>query len=441
MTPEEIFSGLSKANEKYGMFRIMTEDDSAEDAKFLFSADDSLTSVDMETCAGSRILEGYHPAFDATAIAKMRAAGGKLVGKTNMDEFGFGTFGVNSAYGIPRNPFDTSRVCGGASSGSACAAAVLEDHVSLAVSTGGSISNTASFCGIYGLSPSYGRVSRNGVIDHGASMDRVGLLSAKASDLRKYLQIIAGKDEREITSCVQPALTDEHVKLTSVAVPKEALRGISKGVADAFSSALDVLKGNGVQVELVDMPILNYTTAAYYELSASEACTNLARFVGMRYGKQDGDLSQKFDEYFTSVRTPYFGDEAKRRILLGTYLKMGDGRVRFGKACQVRQQLIDAYKGIMKDHDAVLAPTMPLTAPTVDQAKAMSAMDCYTADFLTAPACIAGMPCVSVPCGYDADGMPVGMQFVADHWQDNTVLSAAEDWEKEFEARRPEVVA
>ena len=440
MSIQEVLSRLKETNDRYGMFRILADDLSAGDAGFLFSADDNLTSIDMETCAGSRILEGYHPAFDAAAIAKLRAAGGKLVGKSNMDEFGFGTFGVNSAYGIPRNPFDTSRVCGGASSGSACAAAVFEDMVSLGVSTGGSVSNTASFCGVFGMTPTYGRVSRNGVIDHGASMDRVGLLSAKAPALREYLKIIAGKDEKEITSCVQPEFRDEHAGVKSVAVPKESLRGLSKEIEKSFRSALNLLKDNGVNVDLVDMPILNYTTAAYYELSASEACTNLARFVGMRYGKQDGDLSQTFDEYFTSMRTPYFGDEAKRRILLGTFLKMGDGRVRFGKACQVRQLLIDAYKDILKDHDAVLTPSMPTVAPTIDQAKAMSAMDCYSADFLTAPACIAGMPCVSVPCGY-SDGMPVGMQFVADHWNDHVVLSAAEDWEKLFDVKRPEVIA
>ena len=176
MSMDDVMSKLKAVNEKYRMFHAMTDDMSAGDAKFLFSAKDNLTSKDMETCAGSRILEGYHPVFDATSISKLRDAGGKLVGKTNMDEFGFGTFSVNSAFGIPLNPFDRERSCGGSSGGSACAAAVLDDHVSIGESTGGSVACPASFCGTYGLVPTYGRVSRYGLIDYGNSLDKPGLL-------------------------------------------------------------------------------------------------------------------------------------------------------------------------------------------------------------------------------------------------------------------------
>lgn len=432
-------SKLKSVNDKYGMFHAMTEKESVE-GSFHFSAKDNLTSKDMETCSGSRILEGYRPAFDATAIAKMRAAGGELVGKTNMDEFGFGTFSANSGFEVPRNPFDTERACGGSSGGSACAAAVFEDHVSLGVSTGGSICCPASFCGVYGIAPTYGRVSRYGLIDYGNSLDKIGILSSKATDLRKYLGIIAGKDEKDPTSCVQPDFNPGYRKLSSVAVPKEGMEGLSKDVESAFRKSLETLESMGTEIEFVEMPSLKYAMPAYYVLATSEASTNLARYVGMRYGQQEGDLSLKFDDYFTSFRSEYFGDEAKRRILLGTFTRMVGFRDRYyAKALQVRKVVIDDYKRILATHDAVLAPTMPLTAPRFDDIANMSALDAYKADYLTIPANIAGTPHMSVPCGYGSDGMPIGMQFVADHWDEEILLSVAEDWEKVFESKKPEV--
>ncbi|MBP3385845.1 MAG: Asp-tRNA(Asn)/Glu-tRNA(Gln) amidotransferase subunit GatA [Candidatus Methanomethylophilaceae archaeon] len=432
-------SKLKSVNDKYGMFHAMTEKESVE-GSFHFSAKDNLTSKDMETCSGSRILEGYRPAFDATAIAKMRAAGGELVGKTNMDEFGFGTFSANSGFEVPRNPFDTERACGGSSGGSACAAAVFEDHVSLGVSTGGSICCPASFCGVYGIAPTYGRVSRYGLIDYGNSLDKIGILSSKATDLRKYLGIIAGKDEKDPTSCVQPDFNPGYRKLSSVAVPKEGMEGLSKDVESAFRKSLETLESMGTEIEFVEMPSLKYAMPAYYVLATSEASTNLARYVGMRYGQQEGDLSLKFDDYFTSFRSEYFGDEAKRRILLGTFTRMVGFRDRYyAKALQVRKVVIDDYKRILATHDAVLAPTMPFTAPRFDDIANMSALDAYKADYLTIPANIAGTPHMSVPCGYGSDGMPIGMQFVADHWDEEILLSVAEDWEKVFESKKPEV--
>ncbi len=432
-------SKLKSVNDKYGMFHAMTEKESIE-GSFHFSAKDNLTSKDMETCSGSRILEGYRPAFDATAIAKMRAAGGELVGKTNMDEFGFGTFSANSGFEVPRNPFDTERACGGSSGGSACAAAVFEDHVSLGVSTGGSICCPASFCGVYGIAPTYGRVSRYGLIDYGNSLDKIGILSSKATDLRKYLGIIAGKDEKDPTSCVQPDFNPGYRKLSSVAVPKEGMEGLSKDVESAFRKSLETLESMGTEIEFVEMPSLKYAMPAYYVLATSEASTNLARYVGMRYGQQEGDLSLKFDDYFTSFRSEYFGDEAKRRILLGTFTRMVGFRDRYyAKALQVRKVVIDDYKRILATHDAVLAPTMPFTAPRFDDIANMSALDAYKADYLTIPANIAGTPHMSVPCGYGSDGMPIGMQFVADHWNEEILLSVAEDWEKVFESKKPEV--
>ena len=440
MSQNDTLSKLKAINDKYQMFHAMTADIDDSGAGFLFSAKDNLTSKDMETCAGSRILEGYRPIFDAACIENLRAAGGKLIGKTNMDEFGFGTFSTNSGFEIPRNPYDLNRACGGSSGGSACAASVIEDHISLGVSTGGSICCPASFCGVYGIAPTYGRVSRHGLIDYGNSLDKIGVISQKATDLKKYMEIIAGKDKRDPTSMVQPDFDTSYRKLGSVAVPREGIEGLSKEVESAFNAALEQLKSMGVDVDYVDMPSLRFAMPAYYVLATSEASTNLARYVGMRYGHQDGDHTLKFDDYFTDVRSRYFGDEAKRRILLGTFTRMaGFGGRHYAKAREVRQVVINDYKEVLKTHDAVLAPTMPFTAPRFDDISKMSALDSYKADYLTVPANIAGTPHLSVPCGYDSDGMPVGMQFVADHWNESVLFSIAEDWEKQFDLKRPEV--
>ena len=428
---------LKSINDIYQMYTSFT--DAEPNGKFTFSAKDNLTSVDFESCAGSRILSGYRPPFDATPIKKMREAGGFLQGKTNMDEFGFGTFSANSGFGIPKNPYDLNRSCGGSSGGAACAAAVLDDHVALGVSTGGSIVCPASFCGVYGIAPSYGRVSRYGLIDYANSLDKVGVLSSKATDLGKYLRVIAGKDEHDPTSCVQPDMPEKDRPMKSVAVPKNAVEGISDKVMVHFEESLESLRSMGIDVEYVDMPILKYAMPAYYVIAASEASTNLARFCGMRYGQQDGDLSLGFDAYFTSFRSEYFGDEAKRRILLGTFTRMvGYADRYYNKALRVRESIIQEYKKVFANCDAVVTPTMPFISPRFDEIANMSALDVYKADFLTIPPNLTGMPHMSVPCGY-SDGMPVGLMFTSDHWNEDVLLSVAVEWEKGFEIKRPEV--
>lgn len=433
---------LKDINERYEMFTAFS--DVPDDSKFIFSAKDNLTSKDFETTAGSKILKGYFPPFDATPIKKMREAGGALCGKTNMDEFGFGTFCTNSAFGIPKNPFDLNRSCGGSSGGSACAAAVLEDHVSLGVSTGGSIVCPASFCGVYGLAPSYGRVSRYGLIDYGNSLDKVGLLSFKASDLRKYLPVISGKDVHDPTSCVQPELELGKKKMKAVAIPEEAVKGegISKDVMASFESSLESLKSMGIDIEYISMPTLKYSIPAYYVIATSEASTNLARYCGMRYGQQEGDLTLKFDDYFTSFRSQYFGDEAKRRILLGTFTRMvGYADRYYNKALQVREAIINDYKKVFERFDAVVTPTMPFVSPRFDEISKMSALDSYKADFLTVPPNITGMPHLSVPCGYSQEGMPIGLMFTSDHWNEDVLIDMAERWDSSFKVRHAEVKA
>ena len=432
-------TSLLKINEKYQMFKTMTSETDIGNSKFLFSAKDNLTSKDMETCCGSRILEGYYPPFDATSVAKMREAGGLLIGKTNMDEFGFGTFSTNSAFGVPKNPYDLDRSCGGSSGGAACAATVMEGHAAIGVSTGGSVCCPASFCGIYGMVPTYGRVSRYGLLDYGNSLDKVGILSSKAADLEKYIRIMAGPDPKDASTSMQPKM-GECRKLNSVAVPENALNNVSENVKKAFNDGLDILREMGVDVKTVKMPSMKYAVPAYYVIATSEASTNLARYCGMRYGQQKGDLSLKFDDYFTSFRSQYFGEETKRRILLGTFTRMVGFRDRYyTKARMVRQLIINDYRSVLKEHDAILTPTMPFVSPKFSDISKMTPVESYQADVLTGPPNIAGMPHLSVPCGYDPDGMPIGMQFVANQWDEGLLFSACKDWEKKFDVVKPEV--
>ena len=429
---------LSRLNEKYQMFKTVTEEKEIGNHKFIFSAKDNLTTKDMETCCGSRILEGYYPPFDATSVSRMREAGGLLIGKTNMDEFGFGTFSANSAFGVPRNPYDLNRSCGGSSGGAACAAAVMDGQVSIGVSTGGSICCPASFCGVYGFVPTYGRVSRYGLLDYGNSLDKVGIISADASDLRKYIEIMSGKDSKDPTSCVQPELKDGVVR--RVAVPEDAAHGVSPDVKKAFSESIEKLRNMGISVENVEMPDMKYAIPAYYVIATSEASTNLARYCGMRCGRQDGDLTLKFDDYFTSFRSEYFGEETKRRILLGTFTRMIGFRERYyTKARMVRQTIIDRYRSVLEKYDAVLTPTMPYVSPKFEDISKMTPVESYKADILTGPPNLAGVPHMSVPCGYDGNGMPIGMQFASAHWNEGALFSLAEEWGKNFRMIRPEV--
>jgi aspartyl-tRNA(Asn)/glutamyl-tRNA(Gln) amidotransferase subunit A len=238
---------------------------------------------------------------------------------------------------------------------------------------------------------------------------------------------------------VQPAIGARR-KLKSVAVPNDATEGVSEDVKKAFKYGLEALKSMGVDVETADMPSLRYAIPAYYVIATSEASTNLARYCGMRYGRQDGDLSLKFDDYFTSFRSQYFGEEAKRRILLGTFTRMVGFRDRYySKARRVRQSIIEEYRSVLSGCDAVLTPTMPFVSPKFSDISKMTPVESYKADILTGPPNIAGMPHASVPCGYAGNGMPIGMQYVANHWDEGVLFSAAEEWEKNFDVVRPEV--
>jgi aspartyl-tRNA(Asn)/glutamyl-tRNA(Gln) amidotransferase subunit A len=423
------------ADRKYRIFSEIADGCSSD---FAYSVSDDISAKGFRAAAGSGILDGYRPVFDATVVSRMNEHGGFLAGKTNMDEFGSCTFCVTGP-GIPRNPFDLERSCGGSSGGAACAASVLDGHVALGTSAGGSVSAPAAFCGVFGLTPSHGRVSRHGQIDSSGSMGPIGILASDSGILRRYLPVISGRDENDPVSMMQPALKLGDRRLGSVAVPKGATDNVSMAVRTAFESSLEILKSAGVSVDTVEIPDLRYAMSAHYVLCVTETSMNLARYCGMRYGRQDGDLSLPFDEYFRSFRTKYFGRETKLRTIMGTYMTLGGNRKDlYLRSLGIRQLIIDGYEKVTNTYDAVVTPTMPFIAPKFAEIERMGSAEMYSASRFAVPPVFCGLPCLSVPCGY-ADGMPIGMQFVSGRWNEDVLISAAEMWDGVFDVKRPEV--
>jgi len=411
-------------------------DASTLDEVLTYSLSDDITARGFQATAGSEMLKGYRPLFDAAVVSKMN--GNHLIGKTNMDEFGFGMFSVTGT-GIPRNPFDPERSCGGSSGGAACAAALLEGHVALGTSGGGSITSPAAFCGVLGLTPTHGRISRYGQIDGVSSMGPIGILASKSDLLRKYLPLISGKDDRDPVSAAQPELRIGNRKLKTAAVPKGITDNVSDSVRSAFEDSVELLKSMSVSVEIVDMPHLKYAMPAHYVVSVTEAATNLVQYCGMRCGRQDGDLSLPFNDYFVSFRSKYFGTETKLRSIMGTYMTMGDNRRNmYLRSLGARNLVINDHKRVLGEHDVILTPSMPFISPKIDDAVRMRSADSYMTGRFAAPPVFCGLPCLSVPCGY-SDGMPIGMQFISDHWDEDILLSAADLWEKAFDMKTAEV--
>lgn len=397
------------------------------------SVKDCLCTEGIQSTAGSQILKGYKPPFDATAVERIKHAGGVVVGKTQQDEFGFGTFSVNSGFSIPRNPLDPSRTCGGSSGGAAGLTRALElPHVALAESTGGSISCPASFCGVVGLTPTYGLVSRWGLIDYANSLDKVGVLGRRVEDAGMVLNEIASFDTKDFTSVKRLSVDYtkfQDVRRMKVGIPKEYFAAAREEVVEKVMDGMSALETAGAIVEEVSLPNTRYALAAYYVMATAEASTNLARYCGMRYGPAPPPEGH-FDRYFSGVRTKYFGQEAKRRILLGTFARMAGYRGKYYlKAFKVRSLVIRDFERVFKKVDALIAPTMPLTAPTFKEIEQLKPLEQYQMDTLTVGPSLAGIPQLSVPCG-SVKGMPVGMHILGDHLQEQKILSLGREYEK-----------
>ncbi len=433
---DNIFSEIKKIQRDYEPFITISEKESREefkkkikDREFLgipISVKDNICTKGIKTTAGSKILENYVPPFDATAISKIKEVG-YIIGKTKMDEFGFGTFCLNCAYGIPKNPRGVERSSGGSSGGSACLTSALNfPHISIAESTGGSISCPANFCGIVGLTPTYGLVSRYGLIDFASSLDKIGLMGKTIFEVAYGLTKIAGFDKKDSTSINKKPedYTDylkKDVSKFRVGVPKEYFNRVDEEVKKEVWKAIKKLEEKGVKYEEISLPSTKFALPTYYIISMSEASTNLARYCGIRYGETK-ELKGNYNEFFSEVRGEYFGEEAKRRILMGTFYRKAGYRDRYYlKALRVRRHIINEFKEMFKKFDCILSPTMPIIAPKFTDIALLSPAQQYAADFLTVAPNLCGFPHLSTPCGR-AKGMPVGLHIIGDHLQEGKVL-------------------
>ncbi len=445
-----LFEKLRKLDRKYRFFVTLSEDHALERVSGMkkdalkkegklfslpVSVKDCIVTKGIQSAAGSRILKGYVPVFQSTAVRRVEDSSGVVIGKTNQDEFGFGTFSVNSGFGVPLNPLDPERSCGGSSGGSAGLTAALDmPHISLAESTGGSISCPASFCGVVGLTPTYGLVSRYGLIDYANSLDKIGPIGRAVEDTALMLSVIAGHDPRDSTSVRKKPGNylknlDSNLKGLKIGVPREFFQVVDKKISDAVHKAIQAMASLGASVREISLPMTKHAVSIYYIIAAAEASTNLARYCGMRYGVEE-EIEGNFNEYFSRVRSRHFGEEAKRRILLGTYARMAGFRDRFYlRAMRARTLVIRDYKKAFRKVDVLAAPTMPVVAPRISEIMKMKPVEQYMMDILTVGPNLAGIPQITVPCGR-VRGMPVGLHLMADHLKEQAVLNAAYGFEK-----------
>jgi aspartyl-tRNA(Asn)/glutamyl-tRNA(Gln) amidotransferase subunit A len=450
-----LFKRVRELDQKYGFFVTIAEMPRKADLKkegmlrgLPVSVKDNICVKGLRCTAGSRILESYKPPFDSTVAARIKKESGVIIGKTSQDEFGFGTFCTNSGYSVPKNPLDPARSCGGSSGGAAGLTASLKmPHIAIGQSTGGSISCPASFCGVAGLTPTYGLVSRYGLIDYANSLDKIGPIGKRVEDVAIMLSVIAGHDHRDSTSlnglkaAKPPSLRKQPskdyakflgkpVKGMKIGVPKEYFReGVDSKVSEQVWRGIKALENEGMDYKEVTLPMTRHALSAYYIIACSEASTNLAKFCGMRYGAER-PIDGEFNEYFSEVRSRFFGEEAKRRILLGTYARMAGYRDKFYmKAMQARTLIIEEFKRAFKGNDVLIAPTMPVIAPKFSEIQQLTPVENYMMDILTVAPNLAGIPMLSVPCGRSS-GMPVGLHIMGDHLQEGKIVQVGSVLEK-----------
>jgi len=407
---------------------------------------DNLCTRDVRTTASSRILERYVPPYDATAVSRLEAAGAIVVGKTNCDEFAMGSSNENSAFGPVRNPWSTDRIPGGSSGGSAAAVASGAVPLALGSDTGGSIRQPAAMTGVVGLKPTYGRVSRYGLIAFASSLDQIGPLARRARDAAAALRAIAGADPADATSAPE-AVPDYEAALTGdvrglrVGVPSAMIAtGVDPAVERAFKAAIDTLAARGATVLDVELPHAPHAIATYYLVATAEASSNLARFDGVRYGFRADGTADSLRAMYARTRGRGFGPEVKRRIVLGTYvLSAGYYDAYYLKAQQVRTLILRDYDRAFERVDVVAMPTSPVAAFRLGE-KVSDPLQMYLADIFTVSANLAGLPAVSMPCGFtppepgDApgeDGLPVGLQLTGRPFDEATLLRAADAYERD----------
>ena len=392
-----------------------------------------LTKGVRSTC-GSRLLAGFVPPYDATAVERMEAAGAVVLGKTNCDEFAMGSSSENSAFGPVRNPVDTERVPGGSSGGSAAAVAQGSAVTALGSDTGGSIRQPASFCGVVGVTPTYGRVSRYGLVAFASSLDHIGPFGRTVKDTARLLQVIAGRDEMDSTSAFAPvpdylAAMDGNLSGVRVGLPKEYFKGLASETGDLIDHGVAVLEKLGCQVSEISLPATDYAIACYYIICTAEASSNLARFDGVRYTSRSESPESLIDMY-RSTRGEGFGAECKRRIMLGTYvLSAGYYDAYYLKAQKARTLIARDFDEAFRQVDAIVTPVSPFPAFKIGE-KIDDPLEMYLSDIYTITGDLAGIPCMSVPCGKTAAGLPVGMQILTNHFDEPGMFRIAGAFEK-----------
>jgi aspartyl-tRNA(Asn)/glutamyl-tRNA(Gln) amidotransferase subunit A len=457
---DESYKRIGQVEEKVQAFLTLDEERARETAKSLdgkLSSDsqkgslfgmpigikDNMVTKGLRTTCASKILENFDPIYDATVVQKLQQAETITIGKLNMDEFAMGSSNENSHFQKTHNPWNLERVPGGSSGGSAASVAAGEVLFSLGSDTGGSIRQPAAFCGVVGMKPTYGRVSRFGLVAFASSLDQIGPITRNVEDNAYLLQAISGLDPMDSTSAnvdvpnFVNSLTGD-VKGLKIAVPKEYLgEGVTEAVRQSVLDALKVLESLGAVWEEVSLPHSKYALAAYYLLSSSEASANLARFDGVRYGYRAQDADSLIDLY-KKTRAEGFGDEVKRRIMLGTFaLSSGYYDAYYKKAQQVRTLIKQDFEKVFEKYDCIVGPTTPTPAFKIGE-KIDDPLTMYINDILTIPVNLAGVPGISVPCGFDG-GLPLGLQIIGKHFDEATIYRVAHAFEQatDFHKQKP----
>ncbi len=398
---------------------------------------DNICTEGMQTSCGSRILAGYRAQYNATPIERLNAAGAIVVGKTNMDEFAMGSSNENSAFGAVRNPWDTERVPGGSSGGSAVAVASGVVRAALGSETGGSVRQPASLCGIVGLKPTYGRISRYGLVAFASSLDNIGIFGQTSADAAKVLGVVAGRDPLDSTTAGVPvpdyeATLDSDIAGKTIGVPRSLFaEGLDGDVREQVEQAIENFRSLGANVIDVEIPHAKYGIAVYYIIATAEASSNLARYDGVRYGFRAENAAELREMYF-KTREEGFGEEVKRRIMLGTYvLSSGYYDAYYSKAQRVRALVKRDYIEAFTKCDVLLTPTSPTTAFKIGERSA-DPLAMYLSDIYTVSANLAGVPAISVPCGLSEAGLPIGVQLIGNFWAEGTLLNMASAFETAF---------
>ncbi len=408
---------------------------------------DLICTKGLRTTCASRMLENFTPQYDAFVIKKLKKAGAVIVGKTNMDEFAMGSSTENSGIKTTRNPWDLTCIPGGSSGGAAAAVAADMCLGSLGSDTGGSIRQPASHCGVVGMKPTYGRVSRFGLIAFASSLDQIGPLAKDVTDCALLMNVIAGYDPADSTSVPEDvpdytSFSNNGLSGMTIGIPKEynALQGLDPEVLAAIKNAVKVIEDMGAKCVEVTLPHTRYAVAAYYVIAPSEASSNLARYDGVKYGFRDKEKNILIDMY-RSTRTKGFGAEVQRRIILGTYsLSSGYYDAYYKKASQVRTLIMEDFKNVFKSCDLILSPVAPTPAFKTGE-KIDDPLTMYLSDIFTLSANLAGIPGISVPCGFSSTGLPIGLQVMGKHFEEQKLFRAAYDFEQatDFHKKKAEI--